>query len=80
LKYGAAKEMVCTVYQTKVEKKIDSQLKKKGVECWCPLQKLEKQWSDRKKIIEEPLFRSYVFVHIVYVIDAVQLSCFHVVV
>jgi transcription antitermination factor NusG len=46
------------------EKKIDTQLKKKGVECWCPLQKLEKQWSDRKKIIEEPLFRSYVFVHI----------------
>jgi transcription antitermination factor NusG len=46
------------------EKKIDMLLKKKGIECWCPLQKLEKQWSDRKKIIEEPLFRSYVFVRI----------------
>ena len=44
------------------EKKIDMLLTKKGVECWCPLQKIEKQWSDRKKIIEEPLFRSYVFV------------------
>ena len=29
-----------------------------------PLQKIEKQWTDRKKIIEEPLFKSYIFVHI----------------
>jgi transcription antitermination factor NusG len=28
------------------------------------LQKIERQWSDRKKIIEEPLFKSYIFVHI----------------
>jgi transcription antitermination factor NusG len=37
---------------------------RKGVESWCPLQKIERQWSDRKKIIEDPLFKSYVFVHI----------------
>lgn len=47
------------------EKKINAALLKKGIESWCPLQITEKQWSDRKKIIEEPLFRSYVFVHIV---------------
>ncbi len=46
------------------EKKIDSVLLRKEIECWCPLQKIEKQWSDRKKIVEEPLFKSYVFVHI----------------
>ena len=46
------------------EKKIDAALLKKGIEAWCPLQKIEKQWSDRKKIIEEPLFKSYIFVHI----------------
>lgn len=46
------------------EKKIDSVLVRKGVESWCPLQRVERQWSDRKKIIEEPLFKSYVFVHI----------------
>lgn len=46
------------------EKKIDALLLKKGVESWCPLQKVERQWSDRKKIIEDPLFKSYVFVHI----------------
>lgn len=46
------------------EKKIDTSLIKKNIESWCPLQKIEKQWSDRKKIIEEPLFKSYIFVHI----------------
>jgi transcription antitermination factor NusG len=34
------------------------------VESWCPLQKIERQWSDRKKVIEDPLFKSYVFVRI----------------
>ncbi|MBS1627055.1 MAG: UpxY family transcription antiterminator [Bacteroidetes bacterium] len=46
------------------EKKIDSVLIRKGVKSWCPLQKIERQWTDRKKIIEEPLFKSYVFVYI----------------
>lgn len=46
------------------EKKIDSVLLRKGVESWCPLQKVERQWSDRKKIIEDPLFKSYIFVRI----------------
>ena len=46
------------------EKKVSSVLNNKGVECWCPLRKTEKQWSDRKKIVEEPLFTSYVFVNI----------------
>ncbi|NCI51059.1 UpxY family transcription antiterminator [Sediminibacterium roseum] len=46
------------------EKKIDSVLIRKGIESWCPLQKIERQWSDRKKVIEEPLFKSYVFVRI----------------
>lgn len=46
------------------EKKIDAALVRKGIESWCPLQKVERQWSDRKKVIEDPLFKSYVFVHI----------------
>src|SRR3954463_10566502 len=46
------------------EKKIDTLLQKKFIESWCPLQKVERQWSDRKKIILQPLFTSYVFVHI----------------
>jgi transcription antitermination factor NusG len=46
------------------EKKVNMVLERKGIEVWCPLQKIQKQWSDRKKIVEEPLFKSYVFVHI----------------
>ncbi len=46
------------------EKKIDAVLIRKEIESWCPRQKIERQWSDRKKVVEEPLFKSYVFVHI----------------
>jgi len=46
------------------EKKVNSLLVRKGIESWCPLQKMQRQWSDRKKIVEEPLFKSYVFVKI----------------
>jgi transcription antitermination factor NusG len=46
------------------EKKVYKTLILKSVESWCPLQKVERQWSDRKKIIEDPLFKSYVFVRI----------------
>src|SRR6478736_8838352 len=46
------------------EKKVNSILLLKGINSWCPVQKTERQWSDRKKIIEDPLFKSYVFVKI----------------
>ena len=46
------------------EKKVNQLLLNKGIECYCPLNKVRRQWSDRKKIIEEPLFRSYVFVRV----------------
>ncbi len=48
--------------KSKWEKKVDDLLMQKGFESWCPVQKQERQWSDRKKIIEVPLFRSYVFI------------------
>jgi transcription antitermination factor NusG len=32
------------------------------IEGWCPLQKLQRQYTDRKKIVETPVFKSYVFV------------------
>jgi transcription antitermination factor NusG len=46
------------------EKKVVEQLNKINVENYCPLNRVVRQWSDRKKIIEEPLFTSYVFVKI----------------
>jgi transcriptional antiterminator RfaH len=46
------------------EKKVAELLQKNGVETFCPLVKLKKNWSDRKKIVETPLFNSYVFVNL----------------
>jgi len=48
--------------KSKWEKKVDQFLTDKGFESWCPVQMQERYWSDRKKIIYVPLFRSYVFV------------------
>lgn len=36
----------------------------KGLEVYCPLNKVRRKWSDRYKIVEEPLFKSYLFVFI----------------
>jgi len=46
------------------EKKVAELLQKNGVEVFCPLVKLKKNWSDRTKIVETPLFNSYVFVNL----------------
>ena len=43
------------------EKKVFKQLEDMGIESFLPLITRLKQWSDRKKKVEEPLFRSYVF-------------------
>lgn len=46
------------------EKKIAQVLDNKGIENYCPLNKVVRQWSDRKKIVVEPIFKGYVFVKI----------------
>lgn len=46
------------------EKKVADLLSRRKVENFCPLNKVVKQWSDRKKTVLEPLFTSYVFVHV----------------
>jgi transcription antitermination factor NusG len=44
------------------EKKIALLLADREIEHYCPLNKITKQWSDRRKIVEEPLFKGYIFV------------------
>jgi transcription antitermination factor NusG len=46
------------------EKKVAETLHRKKMEYYCPLNKVVKQWSDRKKTVMEPLFTSYVFVRV----------------
>lgn len=50
--------------RSRAEKKVAEILTRKQVESYCPLNQVEKRWSDRRKIVEEPLFSSYVFVRI----------------
>lgn len=46
------------------EKKIAKRLSEAGYNIYCPLQKIRCQWSDRTKVVEEPLFKSYLFIQI----------------
>ncbi len=39
-------------------------LTRDGIGHYLPLIRREKAWSDRRKVVEEPLFSSYIFVHI----------------
>ena len=48
--------------RSRCEKKVAELLTKKDIENYCPLNKVRKQWADRKKTVLEPLFTSYVFV------------------
>lgn len=48
--------------RSRSEKKVQAQLEEMGIEAYLPLVTTVRQWSDRRKKIEEPLFKSYVFV------------------
>ena len=49
--------------RSRSEKKVMSQLEEMDIQAYLPLITVVKQWSDRRKKIEEPLFKSYVFVY-----------------
>ncbi|RPE08441.1 UpxY family transcription antiterminator [Chitinophaga lutea] len=46
------------------EKKVAATLERRQIECYCPLNQVSRQWSDRRKVVYEPLFTSYVFVRV----------------
>lgn len=46
------------------EKKVNQSLIEKGIESYCPVRIEQRQWADRKKLIEIPLFVSYIFVKV----------------
>lgn len=46
------------------EKKVAGLLEDRGIEHYCPLNKVMRQWSDRRKKVLEPLFKGYVFVQV----------------
>lgn len=46
------------------EKKVAQDLEQQGIETYCPQITEVRQWSDRKKKVTTPLFKSYVFVRL----------------
>lgn len=61
---GNNKKWLAIYTRPRWEKKVNLLLLEKGIESYCPLNKVRRKWSDRYKIIEEPLFKSYVFVKV----------------
>jgi transcription antitermination factor NusG len=59
-----AKQWYAVYTEPRCEKKVADVLTEKGIECYFPVNKFQKPWSDRKKIVYEPLFSAFVFVHI----------------
>jgi transcriptional antiterminator RfaH len=57
-----AKKWFALYTKSRSEKKVNQELIFKGIECYLPIEKKLKQWSDRKKWVEEPFIRSYIFV------------------
>ncbi len=47
----------------RAEKQVKERIAGLGIECWLPLHRSPRVWSDRVKIVDIPLYTSYVFVH-----------------
>ena len=47
---------------SKAEKRVEKNLKADGIEVFLPLHLSPRRWSDRIKLVEVPLFSSYIFV------------------
>ena len=50
--------------KSRAEKKVYQTIFEKGIEIYLPLQQKLRQWSDRKKLVETPLFPGYIFVNV----------------
>jgi transcription antitermination factor NusG len=62
--FDVARKWLAIYSRPRWEKKVNQLLTEKGLESYCPLNKVRRKWSDRVKIVEEPLFKSYVFVKV----------------
>ncbi|WP_242696178.1 UpxY family transcription antiterminator [Longitalea luteola] len=60
----AVKKWYAVYTHAKWEKKVASLFTRKNIENYCPLNRVLRQWSDRKKIVYEPLFTCYVFARV----------------
>ncbi|MBW8687185.1 UpxY family transcription antiterminator [Chitinophaga rhizophila] len=50
--------------RSKQEKKVAGLLSKNNINCFLPLKRERRKWKDRMKVLDEPMFPSYVFVQL----------------
>ncbi len=61
---------IAALVQMNCERKVEVKLNKLGFETYLPMQKVERQWSDRKKIIERIVIPMVVFIRVASKEDA----------
>ncbi|MEQ8924670.1 MAG: UpxY family transcription antiterminator [Fulvivirga sp.] len=61
---NATKRWYVVYTKPRNEKVVKERLSSKGFEIYCPLVTTVRQWSDRKKKVQLPMFPSYIFAHI----------------
>lgn len=57
-----AKNWYALYTKSRHEKSISAELAKHNIESFLPVRRIKKRWSDRTVTVDEPLFRSYLFV------------------
>ena len=73
------KHWIAVYTKSRHEQIVVNELNKKNIESYCPMFKERRQWSDRKKWVHFPLFRSYVFANIeinenIYVLQTIGVN------
>jgi len=59
---GENKKWFAVHTKPRFEKRVTEILTRKKIENYCPINKVLVQWSDRKKLVNEPLFPYFVFI------------------
>lgn len=57
------KNWIVLYTRSRWEKKVDKLLSDQNITCFCPLVKRNRKWVDRNKMVEMPLFNSYLFIN-----------------
>lgn len=60
---GQIKNWYVLYTNPRAEKQVLNRMEARGVTCWLPLHRSPRVWSDRVKVVEVPLFNSYLFVY-----------------
>lgn len=64
IKSPLIKRWLVAYTKSRQEKKADQLLGQKNIESYCPVSRTRRKWADRYKMVELPLFPSYIFVNV----------------